>query len=501
METAGEILTMNRQVFPKEETATVFADSKESGIIRKIAKSNPSCIYIDKKPRKIQTIFYKCYNSRVKKLPPSLYIAISFFLIILLGGIVLSLPISSSSGQPTNFLDAVFTANSATCVTGLVTLDTGTHFSLFGQCVLMFLMQIGGLGYVTVSVFLALLLGRKIFVSDRIMLQEAINAYSNRGVVNTILRIALIVFIMEGLGALILFVRWIPDLGVAKSLFFAVFHSISAFNNAGFSNFPNNANLTAYVTDWTVNLTITTLIIVGGLGFITISNIIDRRRWTLTTNTVVFTTIILLVLGTLAFAALEWNNPNTLGPLSTTHKFLASYFQAVTPRTAGFNTLDFGKMASPTLLITILLMFIGASPGGTGGGVKTSTFAIIMKTIRDTLRGSRDTNMFGRRIPPEIVRKAFTITILSLGLVMLGFFVLTETERFSSMQILFEIVSAFGTVGLSIGITPMLSPIGKIVIIIIMFAGRVGPLSLLIALSLRQRSAIIEFPKENVSIG
>ncbi|MDI6731681.1 MAG: TrkH family potassium uptake protein [Candidatus Margulisbacteria bacterium] len=430
---------------------------------------------------------------------PSLIIALSFLLVIITGSILLSLPISSAKGISTNYLDAYFTANSATCVTGLVVLDTGTHFSLFGLFVILCMIQIGGLGYMTFSTFLVMVFRKKMFISDKMLIMEALNIYSSRDVVAILRKIFGIVFVVEGIGAIILFLRWLPELGAKKALLYGVFHSVSAFNNAGFALPANFANLSPYVTDWTINLTITSLIIIGGIGFLVIADILQFRRWSLHSKLAVTTTLILIVCGTIAYFFLEYNS--TLASLALPNKMLASYFQAVTPRTAGFNTLDMGKILPATGLIVIFLMFVGANPGGTGGGIKTTTFALVASTIWATLRNSRDTILFNRRVPAENVRRAFAITILSLVVISIPIFVLTRVENFGIMPVAFETVSAFGTVGLSMGITPMLSSVGKIIIIIVMYVGRVGPLTLLLALASSQKDSRIEPPKEGVSIG
>ncbi len=435
------------------------------------------------------------------RLRPPLVITLSFFLVILTGGILLSLPVSSAGGTPTNFLDSYFTSNSATCVTGLVTLDTGVHFSLFGLIVIMALMQVGGLGYMTFSTFMLLVFRQKLFISQKLAVQEALNVYSTKDVISVLRKIFGIVFAVEGVGALILFLRWLPEFGVGKAILYAVFHSISAFNNAGFALPPNFANLAPYVTDITINLTITTLIIIGGIGFIVIADVLQHRRLSLHSKVAILTTLCLIVGGTIFIFALESHNPKTIGALILPHKIMVSYFQAVTPRTAGFNTVDFSRMIPATLLFTMFLMFVGASPGGTGGGIKTTTFSLIISTIWATLKGYKDTIMFGRRIPAETVRRAFTIIVLSTAVIALAVFVLGNTEKFSILELTFETFSAFGTVGLSMGITPYLSSIGKIIIIITMFVGRVGPLTLLLALSLEQKEPRIEPPKEGISIG
>ncbi|MFA4844323.1 MAG: TrkH family potassium uptake protein [Candidatus Margulisiibacteriota bacterium] len=435
------------------------------------------------------------------KIRPSLIIVISFLLVILTGAILLSLPLASSQGTTTNFLDAYFTANSATCVTGLVTLDTGTHFSLFGKIILILLMQIGGLGYMTFSTFMVLVFRHKLFISQKLVIQEALNVYSSRDVINVLRRIFGIVFFFEGVGALILALRWWPEFGLPKAIFWGVFHSVSAFNNAGFALPAKFANLIPYATDWVINLTVTTLIIFGGLGFIVIADILQHKRFSLHSKVVIFTTLCLLIGGTIFIFALEHNNPKTIGGMSLPHQALASYFQAVTPRTAGFNTIDYGKIVPATALFSMFLMFIGASPGGTGGGVKTTTFALIIMTIGATLRGAKNTIMFDRRVPAETVRRAFAITSLALALVAIAVFALNQSETFGLTEVAFETFSAFGTVGLSMGITPFLSSLGKIIIITVMFIGRVGPLTLMLALAMEQKEPKIEVPKEGISIG
>ncbi|MCX5749557.1 MAG: TrkH family potassium uptake protein [Candidatus Saganbacteria bacterium] len=435
------------------------------------------------------------------KIRPSIVIAVSFFIVILAGALLLQLPISSSNGTFTKFLDSYFTANSATCVTGLVCLDTGVHFSFFGQFIILLLIQIGGLGYMTFSTFLVLLFRKKMFITEKIAVQEALNIHSTNDVINVVKRIFGIVFVIEGAGALILFLRWLPELGLRHALWYSIFHSVSAFCNAGFALPANFANLTAYKADIVVNLTITSLIILGGLGFLVIADIIQNRRFSLQSKTVIATTAFLIISGTLAIFAMEFNNLSVMGGLSVGGKFLSSYFQAVTPRTAGFNTLDIGHLSHTTLLLMMGLMFIGASPGGTGGGIKTTTFALITWTIIATLKNNKNTVLFDRKIPAETIRRAFVIFFLSIIVVACAVFMLNGIEKFSLMEIAFEVFSAFGTVGLSTGITPFLSDAGKIVIISVMFIGRVGALTLLAALSGHEGKHHIEYPKEGISIG
>jgi len=422
-------------------------------------------------------------------------------LVILTGAVLLCLPVSSASGTFTNFIDAYFTSNSATCVTGLVTLDTGTHFSLFGIIVIMLLIQVGGLGYMTFSTFLMVLLRKRLFISEKLMVQEALNIYSTKDVWNVIKKIFGIVFVIEGIGAVILFFRWLPEMGLQKALLYGIFHSVSAFCNAGFALPANFANLTAYKTDIVINLTITSLIILGGLGFLVIADIIQNRRFSLHSKIVIWTTLFLLFTGTVMIFAIEYSNNHTIGQLGLGGKLLSSYFQAVTPRTAGFNTLPIENFFHPTLLLMMVLMFIGASPGGTGGGIKTTTFTLICATIWATLRDQKNTIIAERKIPAEVIRKAFAIFFLSVSVIAVGTFFLDGFEPFSLLQLGFEVFSAFGTVGLSTGITPHLSSAGKIVIITVMFIGRVGALSLLLGLSPERPKTTLEYPKEGVSIG
>lgn len=435
------------------------------------------------------------------KLRPTLFIAISFLAVIFTGAVLLSLPISSASGTYTNFLDAYFTSNSATCVTGLVCLDTGVHFSLFGIIVILALIQVGGLGYMTFSTFVMVFLRKRMFISEKLMMQETLNIYSTKEVFGVLKKIFLIVFVIEGIGAIILFLRWLPEMGVGQALLYGVFHSVSAFCNAGFALPANFANLTAYRTDVAVNLTVTSLIILGGLGFLVLADIIQNKRLSLHSRIVIWTTLFLIISGTLLILAIEYGNKDTIGGLSFGGKLLTSYFQAVTPRTAGFNTLPIESMFHPTLILIIGLMFIGASPGGTGGGIKTTTFTLICATIWAALRDQKNTIIAERKIPAEVVRKAFAIFFLSISACAIATFFLDGVDPHSLLPLAFEVFSAFGTVGLSMNITPYLSHWGKIIIIITMFIGRVGALSLLMGLSADKPKTTLQYPKEGVSIG
>ena len=437
---------------------------------------------------------------------PWRFIVLSFLLIILVGTIFLMLPVSSQSGKFTDPITALFTATSATCVTGLVVVDTGTYWSLFGQIVILLLIQLGGISYMTLLSFLALLLRRQVVLHERIILQETLNSWSIRGVMKLARVVLYTVVFFEGLGALLLFFVFIRDYPFITALKFSIFHSISAFCNAGFDLLGGFRSLTGYADNLLLVFTITSLIIFGGMGFVVIydlrSNLFNWKKITIHSKIAILTTIILIILGTLIIGLLEWRNPGTMGPLSIRGKILSSYFQSVTPRTAGFNTLNIGNMHNATLLFIILLMFIGASPGGTGGGIKTVTFTVLISAVRATLMGYENVEIMERKLYWDSVRKAWALFFLSIGLIFISWFTLLISENFLPINLLFEVVSAFGTVGLSTGITPSLSTVGRIVIILVMYLGRVGlvvfGLSFLYPL---RRKSHIELPYGEVSIG
>lgn len=437
---------------------------------------------------------------------PWRFIVLSFLFIILTGAFFLMLPISSKSGKFTDPLTALFTATSATCVTGLVVVDTGTYWSLFGQIVILVLIQLGGISYMTLLSFLALLLRRQVFLHERIILQESLNTWSIRGVVRLARLVFFTVISFEGIGALLLFLVFKNNYSLLTSIKFGIFHSISAFCNAGFDLLGGFRSFTGYVDNPLLVFTVTFLIIFGGIGFIVIhdlrSNLFNWKKLTLHSKLAIVVTLILIISGMVVIGILEWKNPNTLGNLSIKGKLLGAYFQSVTPRTAGFSTINIGGMHPETLLFVVLFMFIGASPGGTGGGIKTVTFAVLLYAVRATLMGYENVEIFGRRLYWDSVRKAWALFFLSLGLIFVSWFILLLTEDFPPLNILFEVVSAFGTVGLSTGITPSLSPIGRMIIILDMYLGRVGlvvfGLSFLYPL---RRKAHIELPYGEVSIG
>ncbi|MBI3998091.1 MAG: Trk family potassium uptake protein [Armatimonadetes bacterium] len=433
-------------------------------------------------------------------LTPAQTIILGFATVILVGGFLLSLPIASESGRGTPFLTALFTANSAVCVTGLVVVDTADHYSTFGELVIMTLIQMGGFGYMTSWALLALILGWRIGLRERIILTEAQNLYQLGGVVRFTRRLVLLTLGVEAAGAAVLTLGWLREVPIGRALYLGVFHSISAFNNAGFDLMGGFRSLTAYVGDPLVSLTVASLVILGGLGFAVLFDL-RARRLTLHSKTVLLATVSLIVAGAALMVLLEFANQQTLGGLPLPARLLAAFFHAVTPRTAGFSTLDVGQLTQPTLMLIVALMFIGASPGGTGGGIKTTTFITPLAVILSTLRGTGDPVLFRRRLPVFVIYKAVTIALASVAFVVTMAVVLTRVEGTDFLPSLFEITSAFGTVGLSTGLTPGLSPAGRIIIMVTMFSGRVGLLTLAFGLTRRERPARIRYPEERLYIG
>lgn len=401
------------------------------------------------------------------------------------------------------FLNALFTSTSATCVTGLIVVNTSTAFTVFGQIVIMLLIQIGGIGIMTISSLISLVIGRKIGLKERLLIKDDLDHLQISGMVRLVKYVLTFTFVIEGTAALILFIRFAFDYSFWRSLYLAIFHSVSAFNNAGFDIFGNS--LENYTGDIVVNFVIISLIVLGGIGFAVMAELYDNksiRKFTLQTKMVLMVTLLLIVIGFLSFLFLEYNNEATIANLPFGEKLLASLFLSITPRTAGFNTVPTGQLHSSTLFLTVILMFIGASPGSTGGGIKTTTFGVLLITVWNLIKGKDDIEVFKRRLEKDIVFKAVVTTFLALTLVIVVTMILSITEKGQDfMSIIFETVSAFGTVGLSTGITSALSEVGKILITFTMFVGRVGPLTLALALAERKRKGDYHYPKENIMVG
>ncbi|CCJ32746.1 MULTISPECIES: TrkH family potassium uptake protein [Caloramator] len=443
---------------------------------------------------------------KIYRLQPVQILALGFAAVILIGALLLKLPISSADGNATPFLDCLFTATSAVCVTGLVTLDTGTHWSLFGQVIILLLIQIGGLGFMTFATMFAIILGRKISLKERLIMQEAYNAFNIQGIVKLAIYVMGITFSIEGLGAILLSTQFIPQYGWKRGIYYGIFHSVSAFCNAGFDLIGGFRSLTPYTENVVINLTVMSLIVIGGLGFGVVTEIINNRNFkklSLHSKVVIFATTILIVTGAVAFFILEYNNPKTLGALSFKGKILSSLFASITPRTAGFNTINLPDMTTASKFLTIILMFIGASPGSTGGGIKTTTATLILMIVLAVIKGREDTEIFERRIPKELVYRAVGITFISFMLVIFVTMVLSITQQGEFMEFMYEATSAFGTVGLSLGLTTRLDAIGKLIIIFTMYSGRVGPLTLALAFARKQlmASKAIKYPEDKILVG
>jgi len=435
--------------------------------------------------------------------PPRLLIA-GFAVIILFGALFLSMPFATVDGKGLPLIDAFFTATSAVCVTGLAVVDTGTTFTFWGQLVIMLLIQIGGMGFMTFGTFFAVLLGKRIYFKERLILQEALSQYSTEGIIRLVRYIAAVTFLIQFTGAIFLTARFARDMELPQAAFFGLFHSVSAFNNAGFDLFGNFASLTGYAADFFVNAVIAGLLIIGGLGFTVTLDIFNQRKFSalsLNSKITLTATATLLIAGALFILLLERVNPATLGPLDSFARIQAAFFQSATARTAGFNTIDTASLLNPSILVVMILMFIGASSGSTGGGIKVTTLSILLLTVRSIATGQENPIAYSRRIGSQIVGKAIAIFFASLALVLTSAFLLTLFEEAEFLPCLFEAVSAFATVGLSMGITPDLSLPGKIVVIVTMFFGRLGPLTIAMALTVRGSKSQIRYPEEKLLLG
>ncbi|PYI53844.1 TrkH family potassium uptake protein [Paenibacillus flagellatus] len=440
----------------------------------------------------------------LERLTPPQILVIGFAAIIFLGGLLLSLPVSTSNGEGLPFVDAMFTSTSATCVTGLVVVDTGTYLSVFGQIVLMALIQVGGLGFMTMSTLIALVLRKRISLRERLILQEAMNQSSMEGIVRLIRRVIFYSLTIELAAATVFAIRWSFDFPVGRAIYMGLFHAVSMFNNAGFDLSGEFRSLMPYADDLVINVTAMSLIVLGGIGFIVMADVMEykkKRKLSLHSKVVLSMTGFLIVFGAVVVFIFEYTNPRTLGSLNGLGKVLASLFQSVTPRTAGANTLDIAGLRQATQFFIIILMFIGASPGSTGGGIKTTTFTTLLGAMVAMIRGKDDIVLFHYRLAKDRIYKAITLTLFALFLVVFVAMVLSTTEDHPFLMILFEVTSAFGTVGLSMGLTPDLTVFGKIMIMLTMFAGRLGPVTLAYALQPKPEKELYRHPEGKIIIG
>ncbi len=456
-------------------------------------------------------------SNKIFQMRPAQLIALSFLVLIFTGSVLLSLPISQASGEAT-LLDHVFTATSAVCVTGLVTHTTVETYSLFGQTVIIFLMQLGGLGLMTIIAIFLLVIGGRLAHSEKLIMQEAMPRNTLSEIGSFIGFIVLYTLIFEAIGAIFLSFRFVGDYGFAQGVFKAIFISVSAFCNAGF-DVIGASSLQPYVGDWLVNGVVATLIIMGGLGFSvwfdltkSANSILKHKKATrqiishlqVHIKLVLYMTSALLVFGWLFLLVSEFNNIDTLGQLSFSDKLMAAFFQSTTLRTAGFSTLDMSLMRPVSLVMMMLFMFIGGSPGGTAGGIKTTTFALIVLMVITELRNREKVVVFNRNIQIDMFRRALAVFALSFTVVVTGFMLLLASEGSDFLTTLFETFSAVGTVGLSMGLTSSLTNTGKIVIIFLMFIGRIGPVALAYSLRSnvhRRRVDKVEFPSGHVIVG
>lgn len=444
-------------------------------------------------------------------------VAGSFGMIILLGFLLLLLPVSHAQGETTHWTDALFTAVSAVCVTGLVTVPTATHWSIFGQSVILILIQLGGLGILACATGTMLLLGRRLSMRTRRLIAENYNLDTMNGLISVIRKIVGGTLLVEALGAIPYAIVFIPEYEFGPGLFKAVFNSVSCFCNAGMDILGEDS-LVPYVTNPIVNINTMVLIVVGGIGFFVWFDLINTakstyhkkkgarsffQKLTLHTRMALAVTAILIVAGTVLIACFEWNNPNTLGALSAPDKIMAALFQSVTTRTAGFQTIPQENFTDSSAFISLVLMFIGGSPMGTAGGMKTTTIAVIFLTMIAFLRGRDATELYNRRLRASDVRSAMVVLSLGFCIAFTGTVVLSAVTGADAMDVLYEVVSAVGTVGLTRGLTPMLNTAGKLIIMIVMYCGRIGPVTLAMAITVRMNAAQkqIRFPEEKIMIG
>lgn len=433
-------------------------------------------------------------------------IGMGFLCLILLGTCLLMLPFASKEGQTTSVADALFTATSASCVTGLVRVDTYTHWSLFGQLVILILIQTGGLGFMTVSVFFSLVMKRKIGLRERGLISESVNAIQVGGIIHLAKKILLGTFLVEGTGAVLLSIRFCGELGLVRGIYYGIFHSISAFCNAGFDLMgyqEEYSSLVRYSGDWLVNLTIISLIVIGGIGFIVWDDVtrhgLHFKRYRVHSKIVLVTSAVLMFGGAFLFYLFEADNlAKGMGPGEA---FLTCLFDAVTPRTAGFNTTDIASLTDSSKLLSIILMFIGGSPGSTAGGIKTTTVLVLLLYVRANIKRTRGVNIFKRRIDDDAIKRASAVASTNLLLALAATLLICGNQSLDLRDVLLETFSAISTVGMSTGITRDLTLLSQLAVIILMYCGRVGSLSMALSFSEKKKISPYELPEEKILIG
>ena len=431
-----------------------------------------------------------------------------YLMVIIVGTLLLLLPFSTAKGKSTDFLTALFTATTSTCVTGLVVVDTGTHWSLFGQLIILMMIQVGGLGFMTMGMLLAMMLKRKITLKTRGLLQESMNGMQVGGIVRVVRMALRGSALIELCGAFLLSIRFIPLFGVGRGIYYSIFHSVSAFCNAGIDlmggHYGEYASFVPFADDILINVVIMALIIIGGIGFFVWADIKEKKlhikKYALYTKIALFMTAVLLIGGTILFFLFE--NGNLLKGMCLKDKILAAAFSSVTARTAGFNTIDTAGLTNASKLFNMVLMFIGGSPGSTAGGIKTVTMLVLLAYVWSNLRGSKGVNIFKRRLGDDDIRKASNVMVISLLLaIVAAIFICFMQPVLEAPDVLFEIFSAIGTVGMSTGITRQLSTGSRIVIILLMYCGRIGSMSFALSFTERKKVAPVQQPVEKIMIG
>lgn len=436
------------------------------------------------------------------QLHPTQVLALGFLGVILLGTVLLMVPLATVDNRGLPWLDAVFTATSAVCVTGLVVVDTGTVLSRFGQLVILVLVQIGGLGFMSLAAMIAVLLGKRITINDRVILKESLNQLSLGGIVRVVRYIVVFTLSIEVVGAVVLAVVFWQTMPLGEAVYHGVFHAVSAFNNAGFDLFTTS--LIPFNTNPVVMICVMLLLTIGGMGVLVWVNALSHgwqvAQWSLHTKIVVWTTSALLVVGSMLVFVFEYG-AGAFVQFSLAEKVLNSVFQSTTARTAGFFSVPLTSLTTATIVVMMILMFIGASPGSTGGGIKTTTFALAMLTVYNVLRGRNEIHVWQRTVTAPLLLKSFAVVFVAISWVMVATLILAITESAPFLWLIFEVVSAFATVGLTLGVTPELTDMGKFVIIATMYMGRVGPLTLFAALMLRNRTPPYRHAEESVLVG
>lgn len=445
-------------------------------------------------------------KKKKQKMSYTRMIAVGFAALIFLGAIFLTLPIATRSGEGMRFLDALFTATSATCVTGLVIADTYTNWTLFGQLVILTLIQIGGLGFITIGVYVAVILKKKIGLKSREAIHESVSTMETAGAVRLTKKIIQGTLLLELIGAIILSVKFIPSFGFVKGFYFGIFHSISAFCNAGFDlmgYWEPYSSFVGYEGDLLINGVVMILITIGGIGFIVwddlIRNGLHFKKYLLHTKIVLTTSAFLVFGGAVLFWFFERNN--LFVDMTLKETILGALFSSVTARTAGFNTVDTASLSPSSQMLTIMLMFIGGSPGSTAGGIKTTTIFVLFISAVSMIKQSYGVNVFGRRLYQDAVKRASTVFFINLSLALFAITILLSLEPFSMSEIMFEVFSAIGTVGMSTGITRDLHEASKMVIIVLMYCGRLGSLSFALVFAQRKVIAPVQYPEEKMIVG